>query len=220
MMNVEASIKRDSTLGHNPGLQLSGGPAVVLDEFLVAEEWARLIQFTLSNTRAFGRSEVVRADGKSGVDREHRLSRVLFNLGPLERVFRDRLRSVLPYALARLGMDPFKVSNLEIQLTGTNHNEYFRPHVDDTSGTLGRRLTFVYFFHREPRRFGGGELRIFDAETVPEPATSAPSFRLVYPLQNQLAIFPSTCLHEILPVICPSQQFADSRFTVNGWYHQ
>ena len=44
--------------------------------------------------------------------------------------------------------------------------------------------------------------------------------RLVQPLQNQLVCFPSGCLHEILPVVCPSGAFEHSRFTINGWFHQ
>jgi SM-20-related protein len=32
-----------------------------------------------------------------------------------------------------------------------------------------------------------------------------------------LVVFPSRYLHEVLPVSCPSQTFADSRFTINGW---
>jgi SM-20-related protein len=33
-------------------------------------------------------------------------------------------------------------------------------------------------------------------------------------------LFPSQYLHEVLPVRCPSHQFVDSRFTLNGWVRQ
>jgi Rps23 Pro-64 3,4-dihydroxylase Tpa1-like proline 4-hydroxylase len=39
-------------------------------------------------------------------------------------------------------------------------------------------------------------------------------------MQNQIVFFPSETLHEVLPVECPSGEFADSRFTVNGWLHR
>jgi Rps23 Pro-64 3,4-dihydroxylase Tpa1-like proline 4-hydroxylase len=76
-------------------------------------------------------------------------------------------------------------------------------------------LTFVYFFHREPRRFAGGELRLFDTAQTERVSAKVEHFKLIYPLQNQVVFFPSSYVHEILPVICPSREFADSRFTVN-----
>jgi Rps23 Pro-64 3,4-dihydroxylase Tpa1-like proline 4-hydroxylase len=196
-------------------------PTVILDEFLSAEELAGLLSFTLSRSRAFARSEVITYDGVRLIDGDSRRSRVLFDLGPFHFLFRTRLLTFLPYVLARLMVRSFAVSNVEIQLTGTNHNEFFRAHSDnDGTETRGRQLTFVYFFHSEPRRFGGGELRIFNTRSAREPSEPSAPYRLVYPLQNQIVFFQSSYLHEILPVLCPSRRFADSRFTVNGWYHR
>jgi Rps23 Pro-64 3,4-dihydroxylase Tpa1-like proline 4-hydroxylase len=33
-------------------------------------------------------------------------------------------------------------------------------------------------------------------------------------------LFPSSLVHEILPVQCSSRKFADSRFTLNGWFRR
>jgi SM-20-related protein len=196
-------------------------PAVILDEFLVAEEWRALLSYTLSHERQFSPSEVVRADGHIAVDSGYRRSRVLFNLGVFHGLFRQRMLTFLPYLLARLGYGPFPVSDVEVQLTGTNHGEFFRVHSDNDAGiTTGRQLTFVYFFFREPRRFGGGDLRIFDSKRPVDASRRNEAFRTVYPRQNQVVVFPSAYMHEILPVVCPSRQFADSRFTVNGWLHR
>jgi SM-20-related protein len=128
----------------------------------------------------------------------------------------------LPHVLMRLGQPAFPVSQLEIQLTATNDGEFFRTHTDnDAYGVEGRRITFVYFFHREPLGFGGGALRIFDTAYRSDGASvETGPYRLVYPQQNQAVFFASWCRHEILPVSCPTQDFFDSRFTVNGWYHQ
>ena len=127
----------------------------------------------------------------------------------------------LPHVLLALRKRPFPVTALEIQLTASNHAEFFRVHTDNNDDEVrSRELTFVYFFHREPRRFAGGELRVFDTVRTDGVPTPAKRFQLVYPLQNQIVFFPSPYLHEILPVICPSREFADSRFTVNGWYRK
>jgi SM-20-related protein len=197
-------------------------PVAILDEFLVAEEWRSLLGYSLSRIPDFRNTEVVGRDGSGVLDPATRRSRVLYDLGPFHGVFAQRLATFLPYVLMRLGQPAFAMSQLEIQLTATNDGEFFRTHADnDAAGVRGRQITFVYFFHREPIGFAGGQLRIFDTE-IPEDGRSVATgpHRLVYPQQNQIVFFPSWCRHEILPVACPSHDFGDSRFTVNGWYHQ
>jgi Rps23 Pro-64 3,4-dihydroxylase Tpa1-like proline 4-hydroxylase len=49
---------------------------------------------------------------------------------------------------------------------------------------------------------------------------AAGSYQSIEPRQNQIVFFPCSTLHEITPVQCGSRDFADSRFTVNGWLHQ
>jgi Rps23 Pro-64 3,4-dihydroxylase Tpa1-like proline 4-hydroxylase len=83
-----------------------------------------------------------------------------------------------------------------------------------------REVTFVYFFHREPRQFSGGELRIYDSAPENHSHRAMASYRTIVPEQNQLVLFASGLSHEITPVECPSGKFADSRFTVNGWLHK
>jgi Rps23 Pro-64 3,4-dihydroxylase Tpa1-like proline 4-hydroxylase len=196
-------------------------PIAILDEFLVVEEWQGLLEFTLHNAPAFRATQVIGPDGASLLDPQHRRSRVLFDLGPYHGIFSHRLMTFLPHVLQRLGRPEFGVSQLEVQLTATNHGEFFRAHIDNEANEVsGRRLTFVYFFHREPCGFQGGELRLFDTEIRDGRSVAVGPYRVVYPLQNQIVFFPSSCLHEIVPVTCPSCSFEDSRFTVNGWYHQ
>jgi|HubBroStandDraft_4_1064222.scaffolds.fasta_scaffold428428_2 SM-20-related protein len=196
-------------------------PIVIFDEFLVVEEWRGLLDYALSSAESFRQTEVIGPDGGSLLDLQNRRSRVLFELGPYDSLFWHRLLTFLPQVLLRLGLPEFGVSQLEIQLTATNQNEFFRAHTDNESqGVQGRAITFVYFFHREPRGFDGGELRIFDTELHDGRAVAVGPSRLVYPDQNQAVFFSSSCLHEILPVFCPSEDFADSRFTVNGWFHR
>jgi SM-20-related protein len=197
-------------------------PVAILDEFLVAQELRGLLDYALSNAANFRPTEVIGRDGVGMFDPNTRRSRVLYDLGPYNAVFTDRLMTFLPHVLMRLGQPAFPVSKLEIQLTATNDCEFFHTHTDnDAHEVQGRRITFTYFFHREPLAFGGGELRIFDTVLQPDGRSSITGhYRLVYPQQNQVVFFSSWCRHEILPVVCPSRDFANSRFTVNGWYHQ
>ena len=71
------------------------------------------------------------------------------------------LQSTLPRLLPKLGIEPFPVVGVEAQITASKDGDFFRWHNDNGQDEVsGRKITFVYFFHREPKLFGGGELRI------------------------------------------------------------
>jgi Rps23 Pro-64 3,4-dihydroxylase Tpa1-like proline 4-hydroxylase len=192
---------------------------VVLDEFLAPQEVQELMRFTLEHEGEFTTSEVVSPVVENGiVNHEHRRSRVLMNLGRYEDLIALRIKTVMPQVLQELGMEQFNVADLEVQITASNDGDFFRFHSDNGSDRVASRyLTFVYFFNREPRAFEGGELRIHDARLQDQKYVSEGSYRAINPQQNQIVFFPCELLHEITPVKCSSQLFADSRFTLNGW---
>ena len=132
-----------------------------------------------------------------------------------------RIKAVLPQVLDKLGMEEFSIADVEAQVTASNDGDFFHFHSDNGSDRVAsRHLTFVYFFHREPRQFEGGELRIHDARLEEGTYVSEGSYQTIVPQQNQIVFFPCELLHEITPVNCASQLFADSRFTLNGWLRQ
>jgi len=196
---------------------------VVLDEFLAPQELEELIHFTLQHESDFSASEVVSPSADGGVvggvvSYEHRRSCVLMDLAQYQDMMIERVKAALPQVLEKLGMEEFCISAVEAQITASNDGDFFHFHSDNGSGPVAsRHLTFVYFFHREPRKFEGGELRIHDSRLEAGSYVSAGSYQTVIPQQNQIVLFPCELLHEITPVICASQLFADSRFTLNGW---
>jgi len=194
---------------------------VVLDEFLAPQELDELIRYALQNESGFTSSEVVSPSGVPGVvDYDHRRSRVLMDLGPHEEIVLHRIRGVLPSVRERLGIEEFPIAQVEAQITASNDGDFFRAHCDDAQALIAsRRMTFVYFFHREPRRFEGGELRLYDSNWKGQPIPNN-AYQTIVPQQNQIVFFPCSLLHEITPVDCPSRAFADSRFTLNGWLHR
>src|SRR5579863_6445775 len=195
---------------------------VILDEFLTPAELNTLSQYVLEHEMQFEVSEVI-APGVTGgaVDYDHRRSRVLMNLDGHEKVITDRVLTCLPRVLKKWGRDPFAISRLETQTTASNHGDFFHCHVDNgAEAVAAREVTFVYFFHREPKQFSGGELRIYDSRRENDNYVPTANYRTIVPEQNQLVLFASQLSHEITPVDCPSGQFADSRFTVNGWVHK
>lgn len=194
---------------------------VILDEFLSPAELSALLQYTLEQEPAFRISEIIEPGAtESIIDYEQRRSRVLMELGKHRSLVINRIQSYLPCVLERLGRKVFSVADVEAQITASNDGDYFRRHNDNSQKeSSGREITFVYFFHREPKKFRGGELRIFDSCRKDGECIAAENYRSIAPQQNQIVFFASDLMHEIMPVQCNSRAFADSRFTVNGWLH-
>ena len=195
---------------------------VVLDEFLAPQELAELTRFTLENESQFQASEVLSANAEKGVvNYDHRRSQVLMDLGRYQDMMLDRIKAALPQVLKKLDMEEFNISAVEAQITASNDGDFFHFHSDNGSEHVSsRHLTFVYFFHREPRQFEGGELRVHDAHLEEGEYVSEGSYQTIVPQQNQIVFFPCELMHEITPVKCSSGTFADSRFTLNGWLRQ
>ena len=202
--------------------EIAYAQCVVLDEFLAPAELKELMHDTLAREAEFKVSEVVSPGVQGGaVDFEYRRSRVLMELGKHERLIVDRINACLPRVLRQLGREPFRSSRIEAQITASGDGDFFRWHTDDGHDEIAsRQLTFVYFFHREPKAFGGGELRIYDSQWRDDGYKPMENYRAIVPRQNRMVFFASSLAHEITAVECPSGAFADSRFTVNGWFHR
>ncbi|MDR7099354.1 putative 2-oxoglutarate/Fe(II)-dependent dioxygenase YbiX [Lysobacter niabensis] len=179
-----------------------------------------LVEHVLSHRQEFAPSTVVmRGDNVPKVNEKLRRSLVLNQLGQFESLMAERIKASLPDAIKRMGRSPFKVGRIEMQITANGDGDYFRLH-PDTDGSDSREISFVYFFHREPRRFSGGELRIYEVREINGQRVPADHAQTISPRQDTLVFFPSSNDHEVLPVRVPSEDFADSRFTIAGWIHR
>src|ERR1700747_3064386 len=115
----------------------------------------------------------------------------------------------LPEVVALLSVPRFEVDSLELQLTSHNDGEYYRWHTDNgTPATAARTITFVYYFHAEPKAFQGGELVVYQGKG---------ERHVIAPQPDSMVFFPSTARHEVLRVDCPTRRFEDGRFSLNGW---
>ena len=193
---------------------------IQLEEFLAPAELNDLFSYALANQEHFIASEVISssAPNVSSTDFHYRRSRVLMDLGPFQETVLNRLCSALPRVLPKLGIEPFQIESMEAQITASGDGDFFHWHSDNAENEVARRyVTFVYFFHHEPRAFEGGELRI-KSSTWKNYSQGHDNYYTVVPRQNQIVLFDSSLMHEITPIKCPSGKFADSRFTVNGWF--
>jgi Rps23 Pro-64 3,4-dihydroxylase Tpa1-like proline 4-hydroxylase len=191
---------------------------VAIDDFLTPAENGQLLGYALENQAQFEASKV------TGVLEDYRRSKVLYAIkhGRWRDVFLNRLKLHLPHVQASLGVPGFSVGEFEIQLTASGDGDYFKAHADhspETRNTAGREITYVYYFHREPKAFAGGGLLIYHDRPEQVAYASLRSVTKIAPHNNCLVVFASACWHELDMVRCPSGQFADGRFTVNGWLH-
>jgi Rps23 Pro-64 3,4-dihydroxylase Tpa1-like proline 4-hydroxylase len=193
------------------------------EEFLMPAELEELMRFTLDREGEFEVSVVISpgVTERGTIDQEYRRSRVLMRLGDHEQRILDRIHAMLPAVLWKLHMELFEPGRAEVQITASNDGDFFRDHSDNGHPEIASRaLTFVYFFHAEPKPFRGGELRLYDSRFTGDFWIRQGAGQVIVPEQNQLVFFPSELVHEITPVRCPSREFQQSRFTVNGWLHR
>jgi len=198
------------------------GNVFVKHDFLPKRELQALTKYVLEHESDFTPSTVIPHDGSdSASDPSYRKSLVLYNLGEYTSMIEDRLRNLLPQVLTAFKHKTFPIAHLDIQLTASNDGDFFKVHQDNSAedpvDIHRREISFVYYFHAEPKAFTGGQLKVYDSQgEVPEPGKR--TAQTITPRQNALVLFPSSYDHEVLPVRCPSRRFRNSRFTVNGWF--
>jgi Rps23 Pro-64 3,4-dihydroxylase Tpa1-like proline 4-hydroxylase len=190
-------------------------------DFLSEEEHAGLLAWALAQRARFEESKV----WGGAVDPTRRISRFTTRLGPYAPIIEARIAARLHDIFQATGTRPFEPEYYELELVAHGDGAHFGPHTDipigaartrvaeGQGGTHRRLLSGVYYFHREPKGFAGGALRLFRFG-----GGEGPEDRVdVEPEQNSLVVFPTWALHEVRPVSCPSGDFADSRFAVNVW---
>lgn len=201
-------------------------PSIQLDNFLSFEDHANLLDWVLTNRSRFKPATIIHGDTHRADDRT-RIALRLADLGPMEQRLRTKLLAAAPQIVASIGGRLPDVPSLELELTSYGDGAFYRAHRDIQVGpnrrSLGARpgedrvLSAVYYFHREPKAFSGGELRLYRwGASVASSDTD--DWRDILPTDNSLACFASWAVHEVRAVACPSGAFEDSRFALNCWY--
>jgi Predicted proline hydroxylase len=148
----------------------------------------------------------------------YRRSLVLHSFPKFRELMVNRIKEIFPGVLNKLNIPIFSIAEIESQLTAHNDQNFYKVHNDNGSpNTATRVLTYVYYFYREPKAFTEGKLIIYDSQIQGKHYVKATTFKTIEPRNNSIVFFLSRYMHEVLPVTCPSQDFADSRFTINGW---
>ncbi|MEA5499309.1 2OG-Fe(II) oxygenase [Limnoraphis robusta] len=187
---------------------------VFIENFLSPEENQKILEIALSKSDQFvGSTTTTQAVN-------YRQSSILYaTLFPdFYNLMRNKLLQTCPEICPKLNHKPFNVSQVEMQLTAHNDGCFYKIHNDSGSEkTYTRVITYVYYFHQEPKQFSGGELRLYETELKAGSAISHNNYKTIEPRNNSIVFFDSRCKHEVMPVCCPSRKFEDGRFTLNGW---
>ena len=223
-MSIKKSAESSNKVGRrNSGIAIHRCPEVfVKTDFLTKSELRALTKYVLTHEDDFTPSVVIPDGAPEGAtDPSYRKSRVLYELGDHGTLVKDRLLALLPEVLRAFNRDAFPLSHIDTQITASNDADFFKVHQDNSSveplEIPLRELSYVHYFHSEPKAFTGGQLRIYDSENGVAPNGDKRRTKTITPSQNTLVLFPSSYDHEVLPVRCPTAQFVNSRFTVNGW---
>jgi len=193
-------------------------PHLVFDDFLGQGLVESLLNFVMTKREDFAPARIRDA----APDFDHKSARNCLRLRdfePLRRDVVDAVDAVVDHAAATLGLQGLSPADKETEMVCTGDGGFYKTH-DDTFSPDRKRfgvraLTFVYYFHRRPKGFEGGDLRLYS----PMPGRSE-EFVDVAPASNRLVAFPAFFPHEARPVRCTSGRFEDSRFSINCWIYR
>jgi len=205
-------------------------PYVQLRGFLSEGDHRELLGWTLDNAQEFAPATVKGNGGMTGrIDPAQRIALI----APVPDAMIDRLKARINDSFdeiaAAVGYSGPTPPSLEIQVAAHGDGAHYKPHLDVPLGEkrtpLGaapgedRVLSAVYYFHRQPKGFSGGALRLHRFSADWDRTDADPSSYVdVEPLDNSLVAFPSWAMHEVRPVSCPSGRFEDYRFALNCWF--
>ncbi|MDG1265217.1 MAG: 2OG-Fe(II) oxygenase, partial [Ilumatobacter sp.] len=193
--------------------------------FLTPDEHQSLLAFVGSRS-GFRAAHIDQPNGVSDTaDESFRKASVATPDPDIAAMFESRLQAILPHARRETEVGYFRLGKLERQLTAHGDGDFFRMHSDLGAAwqdSSSRRLSYVYYFHEQPRRFEGGELRIYDNRISDSGLLeAAETFQTIEPKDNSIVFFPSDALHEVRPVHVPGECDVPgaTRFTLTGWFH-
>lgn len=216
--NEEAIYLYAVLSGAEPPFVTRPAPFVFMKDFLDQDFHQSLLPYAISVQNEFVPATV----GEGIYNPNHRVSLDLPGKRDVKDRFRTQVEEILPDVVRRLNVPKFQVEQIEVKLRVYQDGHFFKAHMDspqDRRDSASRIVSFVYFFHKEPRPFSGGDLLLFDSDVESNRYTTSRLTRVI-PENNCLIFFPSAYWHCVIPLCCPSGAFDDSRFVINGHIHR
>jgi SM-20-related protein len=200
-------------------------------DFLTDSERLGLFKWAVSQQNSFKPADIFYGQGgrESKYDPAVRHALKFRSVGPFEQLLRAKLLNALSRIMSASGYRGKEPRSIDFELNAYGEGAHFAPHIDNAIGVgrkpLGKEtgedrvITAVYYFHREPKAFQGGELRLYRfGNGTSIDGVSGDDSKAFEPTQNSLLVFPSWAKHRVEPVSCPTGRFADYRFALNCWF--
>ena len=194
----------------------SAVPFVRMTDFLPRERCDDLLARVVAERERFVPAKV--GCGRLDPDERHALVAPPGLCREVRAWFVPRLRSAVEAVLARLPpVHDLGAYRVELNVTAHPNGHFYKVHKDWGEEPFShRRISYAWYFYREPRRFSGGDLLLHDTDRETGGYATG-TFTRIAPLHNSIVLFPSDCYHQITPVHGVGDDFGDGRFTVNGW---
>ncbi len=195
-------------------------PYSLVPNFLTAEEQEQALAHILTHEREFGDATISlpSTQGSSTPDYDLRRARLLNDVAAVMPIIMPKLEALIPNVWAQLGMGPLNIKRLECQISAHGDGDFFNTHTDNGLPDIAhRRVSYVCYIHREPKRFTGGKLRLYRTLLQGNDNKCGTAMIDIDPPGNGIIVFPSHIYHEVTPIQCSSQALTDQRLTINGW---
>ena len=201
-----------------PPEELQPAPFAIIDDFLSRDERGYFWRLALKSEDAFFEAGFGRK-GEQVIDRQSRRTSV-FNLEAADkRLFRGKLQPLLDDLLVLFSIPAMPHKEIEIKMTAHSEGGFFGIHQDGFKDHDGseRYLSWIYYFHPQPKRYAGGDLILFDSNRLRENHRfDDGKYTRYIPVDNQLVCFPSCFFHGVTPVELLQPDFECNRFAISG----
>ncbi len=195
-------------------------PYFLFENFMTEADADRIMDHALTHAAAFRDSTVSQSAQQDSyaTDIQLRRSRILDDVTAVAPLVGRRLFETMPRIFEGLKMPSIPFRTMECQISVHGDGDFFLTHTDNGLPNIAHRtMSYVYYVHREPKRFTGGHLRLYKT-VIHEGFHSAGDLVAdIDPPRNGLMVFPSYIQHEVSKIACPSPDLADQRITLNGW---
>jgi Rps23 Pro-64 3,4-dihydroxylase Tpa1-like proline 4-hydroxylase len=185
-----------------------------LDESLCSD----LLNYAIDKKDNFLPATVYKA-GLDKVNPKTRISLINKDIDHFKPILLKKISKNIPNLVEALKIPTFELGEIEIELAAHGNGAFFAQHIDTIvhkKETSPRAISAVYYLHSQPKMFTGGQLRLH-----PMPFLKGDDQPIdIEPDHNTLVAFPSWAPHEVLPVICPDNDFKNWRFAINCWIHK
>ena len=190
-------------------------PFVYIENLLPRTEHERVLAIALALAPRFQQARLGSGEYRH-VDESRRRGLAIDQVGceELRSLLVPRLRPLLVGIQERLRLSPnapYRFSHID--LAAYPHGNFGGAHRDASPRPYPRlSLNAVYFFHRQPLTFTGGDLLLYDTD-VETGISSRLAFSRIAPTSNSLVLLPASYWHAVTQVASRSSALRDARLS-------